>query len=133
MQLIFRSLVAVSMVVTMLFWSMPLIDYMWYSNDQLALLDQGGLGATLVPGEILYWSELGMWLLVSVGLLIFIPIARTAFVVLYLVSMPLTFFYGIQVLTPLEAFLSGTLGLLDGAIITIMFFTSVSERFRGSP
>ena len=133
MHLIFRVLVSLAMIATALFWSMPYIDYMWYPTDQLSLLDQNGLGASLHTGIIFYWFELGLWLIVSLGLFFYIPIARTAFIVLYLALTPLIFFSGIQVLTPIETFLSSILGLLDGAIIAIMYFTSVSEKFNGAP
>lgn len=66
----------------------------------------------------------------SVGLLLFINIARTAFVVLYVVATISGLFYGIQVLSPIEAMLANLISVGDGAIIAIMYLTSVSEAFR---
>jgi len=127
---IFRVLVLVTMVTTTLYWVMPYIDYMWYPRDQLVLLDQGGMGASFPSSEIFYWLQLVLWLFVSLGLFFFINVARTAFVVLYVVTTILGFLYGIQVLTPIESFLANTTALADGAIIAIMFFTSVDGAFR---
>ena len=118
------------MFATALYWAMPFIDFMWYPDEQLALLDQGGLGASLPTSEAFYWFQLSLWLLISVGLLFFINIARTAFVVLYVLATISGLFYGIQVLTPVELLLANLISMGDGAIIAIMYLTSVSEAFR---
>lgn len=132
MRSIFRVLVTVTIFATALFWAMPFIDFMWYSNEQLILLDQNGLGSSITASYTLYWFQLGLWVLVSVGLFLFVKLARTAFVALYLVNSFAALFYGIQVLTPIEVFLSNFIGLADGAIIALMYFTSISEEFRES-
>lgn len=68
MESIFRFLVVLAALLSILFWGMPYIDYMWLSNEQLYLLDKNGLGGEISGNEITYWGALTIWLALSVGL-----------------------------------------------------------------
>ena len=58
MRLVFRVLVVAAIFATALYWVMPYIDYMWYSNDQLVLLGQAGLGASIVHSDLFYGIQI---------------------------------------------------------------------------
>jgi len=130
MESVFRYLVVIAAVLSTIFWAMPYFDYMWFSNEQLYLLDQNGLGATIPGSEVTYWGTLFVWLILSVGLFYFNRFARVSFIAFYALSLVLGLFYGVQVLTPYESTISTLIGLADGAIITMAYLTSISGKFE---
>ncbi|WP_445358550.1 hypothetical protein [Microbulbifer sp. ANSA005] len=131
---LFRILVVAGALLAIVFWSMPFIDYMWLSNDELQILDLGGFGSKLPQSEAYYWFTLLLWLVISAGLYFYKKNARTAFVVCLIVftfaGLFAGLFDGIMVLSPIEAALSSIITLSDGAIIAIMYFTSVNAKFN---
>ena len=132
MESIFRYLVVITASLSVLFWGMPYFDYMWFSNEQLNLLDQNGLGAVIRGSDFTYWATLLVWLLLSVGLFFYNSIARVGFIAFYALSLVLGLFYGVQVLTPYESTISSLIGLADGAIIAMAYLTSVGGKFASS-
>lgn len=130
MEAIFRSLVVAMALLTVLFWSMPYVDYIWLSVEQLQLLEQGGLGSVIPGRELAYWGELAVWLGLSVGLFFYIKAARIGFLVFYCIVMARSFFDGVQILSPYEAAISSILGLADGAILALAYFTSIAAKFE---
>jgi hypothetical protein len=129
MESIFRYLVVATAALTVLFWAMPYFDYMWFSDEQLNLLDQNGLGAVILGNDFIYWGTLLIWLALSVGLFFYLRFARVGFIAFYVLSLGLGLFYGVQVLTPYESTISSLIGLADGAIIAIAYLTSVGGKF----
>ena len=130
MESIFRYLVVISAALTILFWGMPYIDYMWFSIEQIHLLDQSGLGTVIPVSDVLYWGILFIWLVLSVGLFFYNPLARTGFIVFYILSFVFGLLGGIQVVTPYESAIASLIGLADGAIITLAYLTSVGAKFE---
>ena len=97
------------------------------------LLNQSGYGGKLIAHPVLYWGTFGMWGLITVGLFLHIRIARYGFVLYYFYSLATTFFAGVQIFASYEMVVSNLLGLIDGALLVIMFFTSVSRKFEKAP
>ena len=129
MESIFRFLVVASALLSITFWSVPYIDFLWLSIEQMQILDLGGFGAIMPTFEITYWGTLVVWLVISGGLFFYIKAARPAFVVFMAINIVLGLFYGISILSPLEVFIGSVLAMVDGAIITMMFLTSISGKF----
>lgn len=132
MESIFRILVVGGAMLSIVFWSIPYIDYMWLTNEEMQILDLGGFGSKLPNSQIYYWGTLLLWIVISAGLFFYKNIARTAFVIFLIFFSVLGFFDGIMVLSPLEAFLSAIITLSDGAIIAIMYLTTLSSKFNES-
>ena len=130
MESIFRVLVVGAAVLSIVFWCIPVFDYMWLTNEQLQILDLGGFGSYISDSRIFYWGTLTIWLLLSIGLLFYVNIARFAFVICMVIVHVLSFFYGISILSPLEAFIGSLITMADGAIITMMYLTSISGKFN---
>ncbi len=130
MESIYRILVVGGALLAIVFWSMPFIDYMWYSNEELQILDLGGFGSKLPASQIYYWGTLILWLAISVGLFFYNKIARTAFVVSLIYFLVVGLFDGILVLSPIEAALSQIITLSDGALLVIMYLTSINAKFN---
>jgi hypothetical protein len=130
MESIYRILVVGGALLAIVFWSMPFIDYMWYSNEELQILYLGGFGSKLPASQIYYWGTLILWLAISVGLFFYNKIARTAFVVSLIYFLVVGLFDGILVLSPIEAALSQIITLSDGALLVIMYLTSINAKFN---
>src|SRR5690554_251800 len=116
MAFIFRSMVSITILLTVVLWAMPYFVYMWFSNEQLYLLDQSGTGSVIPASELMVWGQLVLWLSLSVGLFFYSPAARTGFIVCYILSLIVVPLNGVQVYSPYEALISGMLGLADGAV-----------------
>jgi len=129
MESIFRILVVASALLSIVFWSVPYVDYLWLTVDQMHVLDLGGFGAIIPTYDITYWGSLIVWLLISVGLFFYVSIARTAFTVFMVINIVLGFFYGIAIMSPLEVFIGSIISMSDGAIITMMYLTSIGGKF----
>ena len=132
MDSVFRAIVLFAAVITIIFWSVPYFDYVWLSEEQMVLLDQGGLGAYLDGGDLIYWGTLAVWLVISAGLFFFVQLAKPAFIAFYVLSFITTPLFGIHVLTSYEMLMSNLLGLTDGIIVAMLLFTSVGSRFAKS-
>jgi len=129
MESIFRILVAGGALLAIVFWSIPYFDYMWLSNEEMHILDLGGFGSKLPASDIYYWGTLILWLIISVGLFFYVNIARVAFVVCSVLFTVIGLFDGILILTAFEATLSTIITMSDGAIVAIMYLTSISAKF----
>jgi len=129
MESIFRFLVVASALLSMAFWSIPYIDYLWLTYEQMQILDLGGFGAIIPTYGITYWGTLVTWLAISAGLFFYVNAARTAFVVFMIINVALGLFYGISIMSPLEILIGSIIAMVDGAIITMMYLTSISGKF----
>lgn len=133
MEFIFRSLLVFTAVLTCVFWCAPYANIITPSLDQLLLLQQNGLGASLPNSVYAYWGSFVIWQTLILGLFFYSSIARVGFVVFYAINSVATLFYGMQVYLPYENFLLNLLGLADGAILAIMYLTSVNSKFIKIP
>jgi hypothetical protein len=70
------------------------------------------------------------WLVLSVGLLLYIRIARTSFLVFIVAFGIANFFWGFKVFAPYEVAVGNFIGLFQGAILALAYLTSVSDKFN---
>ena len=126
---IFRALVALNLVLFLIFSTLPFFDAQWYDVEVQNLRDWANFNAIL-SHPLFYYVYVVAGVLIPIGLFFFIQGARQAFAAYWLVSTFFGLLYGISILTPLEATLGAIVGALDGAIITMSFFTSVSKQWQ---
>ena len=93
------------------------------------LISGMGLGALVPPIPPLWIANVCLYLVASIGLLLFHNWARWLFVLLTLASMVFVVVSGMTVLTPFEGLLDLLVGLLDGAILTLAFFSPIASLF----
>lgn len=129
MENIFRIIIASSTILFIILCFLPYFDYFWLSDEELQILSYDGWGSELPNNLFFIWGLFLTWISISIGLFFFVPIARTAFLILLVFSVILTFFWGIRIHTPLSVLLSGIISMSDGAILIMLYFTSVSSKF----
>jgi hypothetical protein len=118
---------------TIVVWCVPLFDKYWLSDEALDLLNANGWGSFIPNPEFLYWPQLIFWVVISIGLLKRIMVVRTIYLFGLIVFSAVNFGWGFMILSPVEAGLYNLIGILDGAILVISYFTSVANEFKSSP
>jgi len=112
-----------------IFWGVPFIDLYWLPEDELNLLSGDGYKSILPSHPIIYWGTFSIWLLVNIGLFFYVKIAKSVFLPLLVIFVVLSMFWGYQVLTPYESTVRSLIDILDGVILVMIYFTSISEKF----
>lgn len=103
----------------------------WMDREALDAMYWSGFGAKLDIRVIFYTIMITAWLYfpVYIALFFFSRIARSLHVLLIVTAPLLSLSYGMHVVSPVEMMFLNLMGPLDGIIIAIGFFTSVSTRF----
>ena len=127
---LFRPLIAVSVVMHLAVWLLPVAGPRWLKGFDVWLLRFDGYGALLQHGQILYWCLLTSWLLILTGLFFYVAASRFALVLLIAVSAILSFTWGIRVLTSYESALDSLLAAIDGIVLAMAYWSPVRAEFE---
>ena len=73
---------------------------------------------------------LALLIVSAVGLWFFLAWARTLYIIMMIISLPVNLFFGPVVMNEWEALFMDIATILEGALIVIMFTGSVGEEFR---
>lgn len=120
-----------SMVTYTVWYVLPYIEVRFQSADTVDLLSFSGYNAKVrVESWVFNVSHL-VFLAASVLMYFFIAIGRSVFLWFYLFWLVLRVFMGVDIQTGLSGTLGSIIGLLDGAIIYMAYFSSV-ERYFGT-
>lgn len=129
MKKLFRILVITSMLLYAMYWFSSYFSHLWLTAEQLDILSFGGLGRKMTYPLIIDWVIFLAWLLISIGLISFHRSARIQFVVLHIVILASIPFSGLIIFEPVGFFLLSIVNLLDGAIIALSYFSTLSNEF----
>ena len=133
MNKIFNSFVFAALVLTVIFWVIPMIDYHWRTEQELSFLGSSGWNSILPISPFFYWVSLSVWVVVSIGLLKRVKYFRSIYFVVIVSTAISSFLWGYIVRSPLEYGIESIVMLLDGSILTMAYFTSVSKSFERNP
>lgn len=125
----FNILVVISIVLTIAIWGLPYVQPFYLSDQDFNLLSYAGYGAILPSNNFIYWGLFIFWLIVGVGLIMRSSLMRTIYLCGIVVTVLLSFFWGFSVATPLESVVFSVINMIDGALITMAYLTSVSRSF----
>ena len=133
MDKLFRGLLIISVVLYSSYYVMPYFYHHWLSEEQLAYISYSGQFSIIqIPIFVSHAIFIG-WLLSSIGMFFYNNFARNLFIFLAIVTLVIIPFTGYTSMTALETALFGFLNILDGALIVIALFTSVSIKFQKPP
>ncbi len=144
----FRALLLVSLVATIVATALHFAASSHVSADWKTLLEWDGDGGLidkvpdefpsawgarvlLIVGLIVAIGFALFTLVAQIGMLFFWRFARPGFLVVTVVWIALTPFFGLSVMLPLEGMLYYTATLCDGAALAMAYFSPLSERFYG--
>ncbi|WP_396587016.1 hypothetical protein [Bermanella sp. R86510] len=130
MKKIFNVLVIVSITLYAVWYFMPYAWVYLYDSQSLDLMGWTGFGAIIdIYGPIGY--VLGLVYLISLfGLLFFKAWSRTLFTIMTVVNILISPFTGVVIQGGYDVMIGSILGLANGAIIALMYLTSLSHEFR---
>lgn len=125
---IFRVIVVVSTLLFICLWAFPFIAPSVLTEEEMEILMFGGFGGfvlSLFSFGILFTA----WLVCSIGVFFFKPWARQGFLFLAIFSVVTSPFLGFLVYSPWEVTLMQLVTLADGAILALMYLSSVAHEF----
>jgi hypothetical protein len=132
MNAIFRGLILVSTVLFALGWFLPYFDLGFYDLEWQALLMRDGDGAILTyPG----WVDFVLFAVtvaVMVMLYFYVPIARRLYLIMLIAYAGAGLLWGLRITTPIEQLIAGLVAMSDGALLTMLYLTSIARRFEPS-
>ena len=129
---LFRSLIILSSVTYLIFFFHP---YYTYQLEDLAVSIRYTNAETIAELYIqnyLPFIILFLYIVSAVLLFFFIKVARLLFVLTIALGLVTTPVSGFSVLSGWDSLLSSIGTLCDGAVLYMLFFSSVAERFRCS-
>ena len=109
---------------------MPYVDFNWLNENELAYLSANGAFAKILIPNFIFHFIFAFWLIALVGMFFYINAARNLFIALVLFTILLTPFIGFVSLSPIESTLLEVLNIIDGVLIAMILFTSVSDNFK---
>ncbi len=115
-----------------LFWFfvLPYLENPFLSSATMDFLALAGLG-NLVPFD--YWLSYLIsfcWVALFIGLYYFQRWSRRAMLWLTVIGLLLGPFWGLSVSTALSSTVAGLIGMLDGVILAMCYFSSVAGEFE---
>ena len=126
----FRILIIVAASIYVVFYSLPYFNFMWLNQESLEFLSKSGNNSILTMPYALVNALYALWLINSVGLYFYYPISRKVFIILLVISLTLIPFVGNVAFSPIEALLITTTNTIEGALLILMYFTSVKVKFE---
>lgn len=128
---IFRVLVILNLV---LYWAYMFAPYFigrihGVSEDELQALYWNGAGAAIEGSYIWLYGFLITYTGLSAGLIAFQAWAKYLFIILVPVQLILTLLFGVAVLLPWEFVAVSLMTYIDGFILCMLLFTSISTNF----
>jgi hypothetical protein len=129
---LFRYVVVISTILMVVYWLLPFVDHLWLKEEELNLAGYDGWGASIPNNPIIYWGLFTIWLTISVSLFFLVPIARSAFVAMQVITLTASFFWGFMVLPPISATVGNIVAVSDGVLLAMLFLTSVGKEFEKS-
>lgn len=129
MEKLFRYVVIISITLFVLYWLLPFVEHYWLTEEQLQVSNYANWGSYIPYHPVIYWGLFVIWIVISVGLFFFVRLARTAFVIMNVLTIAAGFFWGFRVLTPASAVVSDLVVLTDGVILTMAFLGSIASKF----
>ena len=132
MVILFRNVVIFSYVLYAAFVFIAFFSAYLYDQKTLDILTWNNYGTIIQLSHVFGYLFFFAYTVIFLGLIYFKSWARTAFVILTLLSVILTGIQGIEILPAIEGLLSYLMNLSDGAIIALMYFTSISSKFSNN-
>jgi hypothetical protein len=130
MSSLFRTLIIVYAVLMLVSGLVPFV-YMNTEDPNLwQLLQWDGYSATFTLDAAIYWAWAAVDFGVLAGLYFYWRPARTAFVVLLVLSVAMAAFDGVRVTHQLDNVVGTLMYPLYGALISMSYLTSVANRFE---
>ena len=110
-----------------------LTPYSWvylYQDEIIDALSWNSYGSKFGANNFIGYAFFACYGVISIGLVLFKKWARSGFVVLTVLSVLTSPFWGLSVLYGYESALSYMLVLGDGAILAIIYLTGISNEFE---
>ena len=128
MKKLFQILVLTSIILQVILFFLP---YAWehlHDLEELKLLSWGGYESVFdINGPVPYIVTL-LYIIIFAGLAMFKKIARTAFLIITIVTaLPI---WGFGVYSQLDGTIGYLIALADGAILTLAYLTHLSDEFK---
>jgi hypothetical protein len=132
MSKLYKSLVLFSYFTYAICFFLPYLDTYIYAQEGLDALSWSGYGSLVMPHEFIGYAFFIAYSITVIGMLYFHSWSKKLFVALTVLSTFFTAIHGFEVLPPIDAVLSYLTNLADGAVIALMYLTSLGKRFSES-
>lgn len=126
---IFRALIIVNVLFYLSALTLPYIDGSWLTEKELDVLSYLGYEALIVLPSFAHWFILISWFSIILAMYFFVPVSRLFFLAWLVLTTMLVIVSGMNVMTSLDAFHSDMGNILDGVILSMAYFSGVSQRF----
>lgn len=126
---IYRWLILVNIMLYCAYLIIPFFDSYLVDESERYILSYSGHDYLYGITSIASWLFVGALLLAMLGMYFFIYKSRIIFSLLLCIGLIITFVSGMVVETGFEAFLYELHCVLNGAILSIAYFSSLSDRF----
>jgi hypothetical protein len=128
-KIIFRALIIAPIVLMLIYYFLPSVEYLWLSCDEVSLLDADGFNSFIPENYIFFIIYMFVWLLVSIGLFLFIRWFRIIYINFTVISMILILFLGNRISAPVETVFLFLMTLTVGGVLALMYSSSTAELF----
>jgi len=126
---LFRSLLFAPILLLLIYFFLPSVEYLWLSCDELSLLEADGFGAILPKSSIIFSIYMVVWLLISTAMFFFIKIARIIYAVFVFISLILLTLTGNRMSAPVENVVMFLMTLSVGGVLALMYSESTRVLF----
>ena len=128
----FRGVVLVNLSAFLIWYVLPWFDEPYLSEQTINVLSWYGYEAIINVPPMIGYFLLSAAIVIELGLCFFIRISRPLFLILIIGEILLIPFLGLHVETGISRMLGEFVGVLDGAIIIMIFLPPISEKFSAS-
>lgn len=129
---IFRASIILSSLSYILFIALPYLEQSFLSQQEIDALSWVGYEAVISMPNWLHWLTVFIWLPLAIGMWFLNPLARTAYLYLSIFFLILHPFTGLFVETGWGVMLFQATAFLDGAILTMAYFTGLNKEFKNA-
>ena len=129
-KILFRALLFVPLMMFLIYTSLPSIEYLWLSCDELSLLELEGNNAVISDSKLILIIYMVVWLLTSLAMFFYISIARIIYIVVIFLGLILLALVGNRVSAPIDNLVMFLMALSIGAILALMYSESTRIFFN---
>ena len=133
MLILFRSLILISLISYVIYWTLPFYDYQWMNDIELDALNYHGYNSIIPSSNIINmipWTIFVLWIISYIGIFLYINMFRHLFFILFIMDIMLVPFWGLGVFPSSSLFFINITISTTGALLIMLYCTTVGDKFQ---